>query len=140
LPKLAVSPRHEDEVLADLAEVCRAQPEHKAQLRLLLEWLSFGAVIERDGGNIKIGPFGRGDNTIERATEAPAAAPTSTVNAPSKGAVSTSFDSAGGAAGGLNLTVQINVDMAAMATWPPSVVTAFMTGLAQVISAKAAAE
>lgn len=144
LPKLSVRPLPEEEALGELAEACRAQPEHKPQLRLLLEWLALGAVIERDGGTIRQGKLARDDGQPARTEDTAMVGPTAAVGTPptvTKG-VTTQFaaNPAGGAAGGLNLNVSIAVDMAEMAKWPPQVVTAFMAGLAQVITAKAAAE
>lgn len=145
LPKLAARPYAEDEALGDLADVARAQPEHKAQLRLLLDYLALGACIERDGLMIRQGRLAREDGQPTRGEEtamASAAQGAGPVAAGvPQGAVNTSFAAnPNGPAGGLSLAVNISVDMKEMATWPPNVVTAFMAGLAQVITAKAAAE
>jgi len=145
LPKLAVRPVSEDEALGELAEACRAQPEHKPQLRALLDYLVVGLVIERDGGMIRQGRLARDDGQTPRTEDSTMAAQaqvTVTQNgAPQTPAprVQTVF-TGGGPAGGINLAVNIEVNYAEMGTWPPQVVTAFMAGLAQVINAKAAAE
>jgi hypothetical protein len=144
LPKLAVRAISEDEALGELAEACNAQPEHKPQLRVLLDYLTLGSVVERDGGLIKQGRLARDDGQMPKSEE-PTMTPQTQV-APSQNGGSTSSAPrvnttfSGGAAGALNLAVNINVDMMQMATWPPAVVRAFMEGLALVISAKAQAE
>lgn len=142
LPKLSVRPIPEDEALAELAEACRAQPEHRPQLRALLDYLALGGVIERDGGMVRPGRLARDDGQTQRSEDTPMAQPQASVTPISPGTntphVATTFT--GGASGGLNLSVNIVVDMEKMGTWPPQVVSAFMAGLAQVITAKAAAE
>lgn len=140
LPKLAVRAITEDEALGELAEACRAQPEHKPQLRALLDYLVLGAVIDKDGTSIKQGRLAREDGPTTKPEE-PAMTPQAQTPVQPNGVatprVQTSFS---GAAGGLDLQVNIQVDMVQMGTWPPQVVSAFMAGLAQVITAKAAAE
>lgn len=143
IPKLSVSPLSEDAALGELAEACRAQPEHKPQLRTLLDWLVLGAVIERDGTMVRQGRLARDDGgQLPRSEDASLPGYTPATPPAPKGGVATNFaaNAGSGAAGGLTLSVNIVVDMAEMGTWPPQVVTAFMAGLAQVITAKAAAE
>jgi hypothetical protein len=146
LPLLSIQARSEDYALGELAEAARALPEHRNQLRTLLEYLAVADVIDRDGAMVKLGRLGRNDDALPPRTEdtmGPAAAANQGGATP-QGGVITSFaanpNANGGAAGGLNLNVSIAVDMMQMATWPPQTVTAFMQGLAQVITAKAAAE
>jgi hypothetical protein len=145
LPKLAVRSLSEDDALGELAHACLATKEHTPQLRTLLDYLALGSVIERDGATVKQGRFARDDGQITKAEDTMAQQQTAAQATPNNGGntivprVNTSFNG-GGAAGGLQLSVNINVDMVEMTTWPPAFVKAFMEGLAQVISAKAQAE
>lgn len=149
LPLLSIQARTEDFLLSEIAEVARALPEHKPQLRTLLEYLAVANVVERDGSNVKLGRLGRDDGQPARTEDGMAPTNEATVQAGagvSRGAgrgVATAFTAGpntGSATGGINLSVNISVDMMEMANWPPQTVVAFMSGLAQVITAKAAAE
>jgi len=143
VPKLGARPMGEEEALGELAAACNAGPEHKPQLRTLLEYLALASLVERDGTMVRQGRLARDDGPAARPAADSVPSPQEPATPPGvQRAVSTSFaaNPNAGAAGGLNLAVNIQVDMAEMGTWPPQVVSAFMAGLAQVITAKAAAE
>lgn len=141
VPKLAARPMSDEEAIGELAEACSGGPEQRAQLRTLLDYLVLAALVEREGGMVRQGRLARDDGQASRTEDTSMIAPVvNQTGQPGTMRVATTFAGASGAAGGINLAVNINVDMTEMGNWPPQVVTAFMTGLAQVITAKAAAE
>jgi len=137
--KLGARPMGEEEAIGELAEACKGGPEHRPQLKALLDYLELAALIEHDGLTIRQGRLAREDGQVVR-TDDPAAGQQVTPPSVQRNITTTFAANPNGAAGGLSLAVNIQVDMAEMGTWPPQVVSAFMQGLAQVITAKAAAE
>jgi hypothetical protein len=134
LPKLAYGPMDEDQAITRLAEACAAGPDYKKELKMLLEFLSLGGVIIRDGVQIKLAkPVAVDPASQKEETQKTADEP---VTRPAKG-VNTGLNSSDG---GVTFNVNVQVDMAEFATWRPERISAFFRGIAEVLAAKADVE
>lgn len=133
----------EDEAIQVLADVSNAGPETKPQLRVLIEFCEATKIIERANGQLRLPPI-VGTPIIETEstrieTEAlppcPVPLPQPQSSAPqSAPSVAPARDTHG--VGGVAFDVSINVSMAEMKDWSPERITAFFTGIAQVLAAK----
>lgn len=149
IPRLLMGrPTTEEQALSDLAVHVGATGDHRQRLLTVLEYLALVGLITREGGMLRAGPTARPDGDLRPADAGPTA-PTDMAPASDRIAldrsgggppsrVQTSFSSA--PMGGINFTVQVNVDLLEMATWRPEATAAFFEGLAKVISAKAMVE
>jgi hypothetical protein len=129
LPTLAYGPIDIEDAIARLAAAVHAQRTHRPQLRVLIEYLEAAGLIETEGNMVSIpNASRRGQATPPESSPAPTAPspqPTPQPVAP--------VPIGGGA---VQFNVAINVDMAELANWDAERITAFFTGLAQVIAAK----
>lgn len=137
LPKLRFRSHGEDEVLTILAEASAATPEYRPQLKMVIDYLESVGIVACEDGTIRLA-----QDEPRASEEAPMpSSPHPTAHADSNGSanhrtaqVATSFSREG--QGALDLNIRINVDMAELAKWSPDRITAFMSGLAQVLAAK----
>lgn len=129
----------EQEAIEKLALESGAARNYMRNLKLLLEYLDACGLVKLEGGNIIAGqvsslpepgkPLDQGQNgepemNIDHAASHPAVA-TAFAQAPE---------------GQVQFHVSIRVDMAELATWKPDRITAFFSGLAQVLAAKGMVE
>lgn len=127
-PRLSFGALDEDQALALLADGAAAGPEYKTNLRMLLEYLAAAGLIVREGGQIRLGrPAPTAPPTpqpIAQPVEHPKpTVPTHTIPSPST-------------SGRIQINVSIDVDMLQMVGWQPDRISAFFSGIAQVIAAK----
>jgi hypothetical protein len=139
LPRISFEPVDENLAVTIFSEAAgNAGPEYKRELRMLLEWLELGGVIQRDGGQVK--QVGKGSPSVGP-VEVPQARPEERVpEIPARSnRVNTSY---GGQSpdGGVDFHVDVHVDMAEIGGWHPDRITAFFRGLALVLTAKSGIE
>lgn len=133
LPKLSFRPISEQEAVNDLAEACAASPDYEPQLKLLLDYMAAAGLIVRDGDHVRT-------NVVSGTVRAvPVASNTVTDDPPMaatavKSSVTTAF--AQPTEGTIQFHVSVKVDMAEFAGWRADRITAFFSGIAQVLAAK----
>ena len=132
MPKLAFRSMDEQEALGDLIGL--AAVGSKPQLRMLLDYMETAGLIQRDG------------TRIMKAVSQPASG-TQKEPPPPKGTADQkdgrSFQSLqeGDKPGGsIGFHVDIQIEMAEISSWKPDRITAFFSGLAQVLAAKRGSE
>lgn len=131
LKKLAFRPMEVKEAVQELADASSSgsTKKRKNQLGVLLEYLEVAGLIERDGTRIRRATIRREMST----TPSPAdAKPSPSPKAPP---AHTAATVPGG--GGVNFQIAVNVDMAELSGWGADRITAFFSGVAKVLSAKA---
>lgn len=132
IPKLAFRELSEDAALADLAEEASAGPDRKSQLELLLYFLEIAGLITRQDGVVR-----KSQTAPHQAgTAASHEKPNVNQEAPEHGAGRQNTPPARGMGGGVEFHVSIQTDMAELSTWSADRITAFFSGLAQVLAAK----
>lgn len=134
-PKLGLRPIDEGEALNDLALKIGARPEYKNQIKTLLDYLLLAGSILREGTTLTLVRRRPG----ETAYEAPPAEERASSPPPPKSQDEAAPDLAAlpfGQVGSIKFAVSINVDMTQMVQWDPHRISAFFTGLAQVIAAQ----
>jgi hypothetical protein len=142
LPRISFGdPLDEKTALTVLSEAAgNIGPEYESELRMLLEYLVFGGLVQRDGGQVK--QVAKGQTSPQPPSVS--AEPTKSVTPePADSVVRTSRVSAGYAAqagGGVDFNVNVQVDMAEFGTWHPDRIAAFFKGIALVLAAKAGIE
>lgn len=132
LSRLAVREMTEAVAIGELAEEAKADGQYKSQLRVLLEFLEAAGLIQRDGEIIRASgmDFHATPTNLMTMPEGP--------GGPDLGRVTTAGLStlAGNPAGTIEMGVSIRVDMKELAEWTPDRISAFFSGLAQVLAAK----
>lgn len=143
LKRLQFRSMTEDEMIAELAQQVGAPPDCKAQIKTLIDYTEVSGLVKRDGTQLSLGETANSaGNEQPRATMEKAVASDSTEikseqSARPAGTVTTGFMAAGGR---VQLHVNIDVSMEEMSGWTPDRISAFFTGLAQVLAAKKGTE
>jgi hypothetical protein len=139
MPRLAYDALTEEESITVLAEAATAGPEYRGSLALLLDYLEAAGMIQRDNGNVR---RAKRSTQAELATAEPSPPEKPEekreATGPRASAVSTAFVQP--TLGVVNFHVDVKIDMAEFAGWSAERITAFFSGIAQVLSAKAAIE
>jgi len=130
-PKLEMRGVEESEAIGDLAQRAVVTPDYEPQLRTLIKYMTVGGVVRKEGTLLVLnrrGQISLAEPTADRKEEWPNkdAAPSQPApnSAPFMGR------------GSISLAVNIEVDMAEVATWRPERIAAFFSGLAAVVAAK----
>ncbi len=130
-PKLEMRQIDESEAISELAQRASAGPEYRNQIKTLIDYLAVSGVVQRDGNLIALARR-RGD-----ASEAAADKPAPAQAAGAEPSPPPNMDQIPfGQVGSIKFSVAINVDMKQMVTWEASRISAFFTGLAQVLAAQ----
>lgn len=130
------------ELISDLAGQVSAAPEFKSNIETLIEYGVAAGLVRRDGNQLSLGDISDAPTAEVQhpSTESPMPQPepkTDPMSRPAPGSVGTGFMST---EGGVQFHVAIKVDMKEMAGWTPDRITAFFSGLAQVLAAKKGTE
>lgn len=141
-PLLRFQARPEDEVISELGGHINAGKEFRPQLKTLIDYLEVANLVKRDNGSVRLvsgaapsapeppppreagsvaGDAGRDSGTSRQAP-----------------VVATSFAQA--TQGIINFHVDVRIDMAEFSDWSADRITAFFSGVAQVLAAKSALE
>jgi hypothetical protein len=132
LPKLRFRGMSEEEAISSLADAAALPPEFRGQIKMLLDYLVEVGIVARDNGLFVIGPALAESTPTETSESEPAEKPKQ--EGPQVSNITTGFRRAN--EGGIHLSINIDVDTTQMSKWRPERITAFMSGLAQVLAAK----
>lgn len=137
-PRVAITPRDMDDVLAALSSAAQATPEHRQQLVTLIEFAVLTGLVQRQGnmlapGRLDTGPAQQPTPVAEQDGPGPSAA-TAEVGATRPG-VNTGYVQ-DPTEGYFEFHVNVKVRTAEFATWRPERISAFWGGVAQVLAAK----
>jgi hypothetical protein len=131
----------EEDALALLAARCQANPEAKPQLRVLIDFCEAANVVARADGKLRNVP----QPAAQDDTPPNPAAPTQpgpepelveVAPAPSPSRPQVRQTGADSRQGAISLQIAFDVDLAEMRDWTPDRITAFFSGIAQVLAAK----
>jgi hypothetical protein len=141
LTKLAFRSMSEDEAIAELGAAISAGTEYKPSLGTLIDYAVTTGLVRRDGNQLSLGEAVAPEPTTtaksDRATSEQRDDSPPSATRPTAATVATSFMNTEGA---VQFHVSIRVSMQEMAGWTPDRITAFFTGLAQVLAAKKGTE
>jgi|HubBroStandDraft_2_1064218.scaffolds.fasta_scaffold50997_4 hypothetical protein len=143
LTRLAFSVMSLEEAVADLGSQISAAPEFKAQIETLVDYTVSAGLVKRDGNQLSLGDVANPAHLQEAKSQPEKSTSTEAadqrVEPPSRlpGAVATGFMST---EGGIQFHVSIKVDMKEMSGWAPERISAFFSGMAQVLAAKKGTE
>jgi hypothetical protein len=131
-PKLDLRPMEEGEAIADLAQRANVGPEYRGQIKTMIDYMVTSGMVARDGAMLTLNRRRPNESTTEPTVEksaplAPKAADDGNVDL---------GQLPFGQVGSIRFAVSINVDMTQMSQWEPHRITAFFTGLAQVIASQ----
>ncbi len=71
LPRLGFGALAEKETLRIVDQAAQAGPDYESQLRIVLEYLEAGGLIERDAGNVRLAPKDSTNDLPKKAQESP---------------------------------------------------------------------
>ncbi len=135
LTRLSFKSMSVDETIADLAMEVSAPPGFKSQIATLIDYAEAAGLVRREGTQLSLGPTA--DEMAPGAPEKPVQVETAEAPPRQSGTVATGFMTTEGA---IQFHVSIKVDMREMSGWQPDRITAFFSGLAQVLAAKKGTE
>jgi hypothetical protein len=126
----------DEDALEVLAAECMAGPEAKPQLRMLLEYCAAAGVLERANGQVSASSAPRDDP--EPSPEKPKLRiePSATPVAPAEPALPQTVTTQPSSDSAINLNIGLQVSLAEMRDWPADRISAFFSGIAQVLAAK----
>ena len=133
LPKLRMGPLDEDTAIEDLAEEASASPKYETQMTLLLDFMEFATIVQRDINgmyiatelaSIRSSATTQESSTSHRSETQPAVRTVTFIptSAPTEGVI--------------QFQVSVKVSMAELSGWSADRITAFFSGVAQVMAAK----
>lgn len=135
MPLVSFRPVEENEAIETLALQASASPEYRNQLGMLVDYMEGAGLVQRDGSLIRA----RAGASTPPTPQPDTTAPVPKVDTPaSRGSISTGFSRPSD--GGVQFSVDVNVDMKEIATWSPERINAFFAGIAQVLAAKGGME
>jgi hypothetical protein len=139
LPRISYGQAVEEKLAVNiLAEACGACPDYERELRMLIEFLAIGGVVQREGGQVKqVKPSGSGEAEPSQRPEEHK--PSEVDPAPKGTRVNSTYtaQSTPTPGGGFDFSVSVHVNMAEFGGWKPERINAFFRGIAEVLAAKA---
>lgn len=142
VPNLQMKAIRERDAINELGSLAAAGPKHQTQVRMLLDYLQVSGVVRRDGDLLKDAGGGHGqDGEVQPLAKQDATGRSEQVvtEQPRQTAtISTAFAQA--AEGIVHFHVEVRVDMKEFAGWQPERISAFFSGIAQVLAAKSQIE
>ncbi|MGE0273770.1 MAG: hypothetical protein AB7H88_18485 [Vicinamibacterales bacterium] len=133
-PKLTFRPLEENDAITALGAACAAAPAYKLNLKVILDFLVAGGLVERDGSILRIARQTKSpDQQVAKQAE-PAAVET---HGPAGGRTSTGFSQHRDA---VHFNINVDVSMTELGSWSPERITALFAGIAQVMAAKSGLE
>lgn len=141
LPRLAMGTLTERQAVEALAAASGAHPRFEGQLKTILAYLAAVGLVRRDGDTLSQAmPMPEDSSARTEPTPLPDSEPRPNSNRETGrgGMLSTAFSQA--PEGVLRFNVDVSVDMKEFAMWKPERISAFWSGIAQVLAAKAAVE
>lgn len=138
LPKLGYSSLSENQSIEILAQEAGAGKEYRPQLRMILEFLAVAGLIKREGNAIF--PIKEIHGEQSPPHERASVSPTAFHQEGTQQQASSETVGKEKADGEINFNITVRVAMNELANWKPERITAFFSGLAQVMSAKSQME
>jgi formylmethanofuran dehydrogenase subunit D len=138
LPRISFGSLSEDAAISELAEAASAGPDYRKQLRILIDYMLASGLIQREGDQLKRATNGTSSasEVIVPLQKAEISKPTEFVpEVQNKGRVVTAFTQS--TEGAVHFNVSVRVEMAEFAGWKPERISAFFSGIAEVLAAKA---
>jgi hypothetical protein len=114
-----------------------AGPEYERELRMLIEYLVVGGLIQRDGGQLK--QVGKNAALVDPPQPQLTEGTTEIGTGRASSRISTGY-AARSPGGGVDFNVNVQVGMAEFGGWHPDRIAAFFKGIALVLAAKAGIE
>jgi hypothetical protein len=133
LPKLRFKAISNEEAVGSIGQAIGVGPEAKREIELALWFLEQAGVIERENGTVRLGKTEESSDHEEKEAKSQAAAAAAAAEERARG---TSPQGNKNRTGAIRLNVEIDVETEEIAKWAPERITAFMSGLAQVLAAK----
>jgi hypothetical protein len=139
LPRLSFGAIEEKAAIGVLAEASSAPPDYEKEIRMVMEFMVAGGLIQREGGQVRLRPVAA---TVAEPIPAPAIiAKTEETREKESTVSSTKLNtSVQSSPGKFSLNISVEVDMVEFATWRPERIQAFFRGVAEVLAAKADVE
>jgi hypothetical protein len=134
LPRVSVSARDHDEIMAAVSAAADATTEHRQQLATVIEFAVLSGVVERQGSKFRAGRVEGATLPDQRGADAVAPSPQQEVGTTTPG-MNTGFVK-DPTEGYVEFHVNVKVRTAEFATWRPERISAFFGGIAQVLAAK----
>jgi hypothetical protein len=134
-PRLSFRPLDEADGIRILADECKAGPNYRAQIKLVIDFLEAAGLVAREGSLLRKGPMAgpsQEQAPATRTAEARTATDEISTRAPDTGNGPTTT--------GISFDASIRVTEREIGSWSPEQIREFFSGLAAVISAKALAE
>lgn len=142
MPLVMMGAVTEEAAIRELASESSAGPENRSQLKMLLDFLERSGVLKREGDSyVKGTTFKKGDGEIkdiETGVTGTSLAPEPKEPPAPRSSTTTTFQQM--AAGGVQFSINLKVDMAEFGGWEGDRIQAFFAGIAQVLAAKAKIE
>lgn len=140
LPKLGYNKMPLKEAIEDLAQAASAGREYKGQSRTLIDYLEAAGLVQRDGDYLSKASMNASSSGMASHAENQQAGPQQDHkdSATSRSGVSSGFSQMTG--GVVQFNISVKVDMTEMSGWSPDRISAFFSGIAQVLAAKGAVE
>jgi hypothetical protein len=134
MPRVSVSARDHDEILAAISAAADATTEHRQQLVTVIEFAVLSGIVERQGSKFRAGRVEGVALPDQRASDVAAITPQEEVGTSAPG-IKTGFVK-DPTEGYVEFHVDVKVRTAEFATWRPERISAFFGGIAQVLAAK----
>jgi hypothetical protein len=137
LPRISYGAIDEKDAVTVLADAAKATPDKEKELRMLIEFLVAGGVVQGEGGQIRLAKSTASIDPVPTRPEEQK--PLDTDTSVRSGRVTTAY-AAQAPGGGVDFNISVHVDMKEFGDWRPDRITAFFRGIAEVLSAKADVE
>jgi hypothetical protein len=140
--KLEFGPRSEVDCLQDLGDAANANQEYRANLRVLMEYLSAAGLVQRDGEMVKKGGASMAPTTASVNNSSMESSPVfpKQENAASTDTPKMMPSLFGTTEGQVQFNIAVKVNMGEFSSWQADRIAAFFNGIAAVLAAKAKME
>ncbi len=136
-PLLRFRALSEDEAISELGGHANAGKDYRPQLKTLIDYLETANLVKRENGSVRL-VGGDGTTTAPAPTDAQPTRENEPSSAGRSPTLATSFAQA--TQGIINFHVDVRIDMAEFSDWSADRISAFFSGVAQVLAAKSALE
>jgi hypothetical protein len=136
LPKLRFGSMTDDAAIHELALVAKAAPAYRGQLDSLLEYMAAAGIVSREANQIRLAKVPQTEQQVEKPSQQ--TPQEHSQRQATTASIGTSFSGSG--AGVVQFNISVKVDMTEFAGWAPDRISAFFSGIAQVLAAKGSIE
>jgi hypothetical protein len=136
LPRILYDAVDEKIAINLLGEAANAGPEYEKELRVVIDFMVAGGIVQREAGQVKLAKSNPTDAIAQPRVEEEK--PVEVGNR-GQAQVITTY-SGQSPAGGVDFNITVHVDMKEFGNWQPDRISSFFGGIAQVLAAKANVE